>query len=227
MLDVGFSEVLLISVIALVVLGPEKLPRLASQIGRWVGRARAMARQFREQLEQEVNLEEERRTFEAKKPANSVTQAGDQSVGASARTAAVAGQQAYESSQSADTQSTQEPQGASPQDAPSQGTQSTSDTPIGPDPVDFRADTFSHAHPTNEYGANPYTSNGAAESKPSPSEADVAPTQLELAPVNATQPQRTSSGEAYAPSPTHTPADVAADPTTQSDNSGADRHGHA
>jgi len=34
MFDVGFSEVLLIFVIALVVLGPEKLPRLASQVGR-------------------------------------------------------------------------------------------------------------------------------------------------------------------------------------------------
>jgi len=36
------------------VLGPKKLPGAAAQVGRWVGRARAMARQFREQLEQEV-----------------------------------------------------------------------------------------------------------------------------------------------------------------------------
>ena len=36
------------------VLGPEKLPKLANTVGRWVGRARAMARQFREQLEQEA-----------------------------------------------------------------------------------------------------------------------------------------------------------------------------
>jgi sec-independent protein translocase protein TatB len=41
--------------IALVVLGPEKLPRLAATIGRWIGRARNMARQFRDQLEQEAN----------------------------------------------------------------------------------------------------------------------------------------------------------------------------
>jgi Sec-independent protein translocase protein TatA len=38
-----------------VVLGPKKLPPLVQQIGRWVGRARHMARQFHEQLEQEVN----------------------------------------------------------------------------------------------------------------------------------------------------------------------------
>lgn len=54
MFEVGFTEILVISVLALVVLGPEKLPRVAAQIGKWVGRARAMARQFREQLEDEV-----------------------------------------------------------------------------------------------------------------------------------------------------------------------------
>ena len=56
MFEVGFTELLVIFVLALVVLGPEKLPRLAAQVGRWIGRARAMARQFREQLEEEVNV---------------------------------------------------------------------------------------------------------------------------------------------------------------------------
>jgi Tat protein translocase TatB subunit len=55
MFEVGFSELLLICAIALVVLGPEKLPKLARQVGRWVGRARSMARQFREQLEEEAH----------------------------------------------------------------------------------------------------------------------------------------------------------------------------
>ena len=62
MFEVGFSELLLISVIALVVLGPERLPKLVAQVGRWVGKARSMARTFREQLESEVNLEELSRT---------------------------------------------------------------------------------------------------------------------------------------------------------------------
>jgi sec-independent protein translocase protein TatB len=61
MFDIGFSEVLIIFVLALVVLGPEKLPKVAAQVGRWIGRARGMARQFREQLEEEVNLEEVRK----------------------------------------------------------------------------------------------------------------------------------------------------------------------
>ena len=55
MFGIDFSEILVIFGIALVVLGPEKLPRLARTIGRWIGRARAMARQFREQLEQEAD----------------------------------------------------------------------------------------------------------------------------------------------------------------------------
>ena len=59
MLDVGFSEILLTSAIALIVLGPERLPKVARQVGNWVGRARAMARQLSEQLEREVNVAEE------------------------------------------------------------------------------------------------------------------------------------------------------------------------
>lgn len=54
MFEVGFSELLLIMVLALLVLGPQRLPKVVSQVGRWMGRARAMARQFREQLEIEA-----------------------------------------------------------------------------------------------------------------------------------------------------------------------------
>jgi Tat protein translocase TatB subunit len=58
MLDFGFSEILLTSAIALVVLGPERLPKVARQVGNWMGRARAMARQLSEQLEREVSADE-------------------------------------------------------------------------------------------------------------------------------------------------------------------------
>ncbi len=54
MFEVGFTEIVLILGIALVVLGPEKLPRVASEIGRWLGRARAMARQLKVQLDEET-----------------------------------------------------------------------------------------------------------------------------------------------------------------------------
>src|ERR1700704_1712614 len=58
MLDFGFSEILLTSAIALVVLGPERLPKVARQVGNWMGRARAMARQLSEQLDREVSADD-------------------------------------------------------------------------------------------------------------------------------------------------------------------------
>jgi len=58
MFSIDFPEIVIILGVALVVLGPKKLPVAAAKIGRWVGRARTMARQFREQLEQEVSSAE-------------------------------------------------------------------------------------------------------------------------------------------------------------------------
>ncbi|MEZ5497977.1 MAG: Sec-independent protein translocase protein TatB [Steroidobacteraceae bacterium] len=69
MFEVGFSELVLIFVLGLIVLGPQRLPKVASQLGRWFGRARAMARQFRDQLEEEINLEEERAAAKKRAPA--------------------------------------------------------------------------------------------------------------------------------------------------------------
>ncbi|MGH8296873.1 MAG: Sec-independent protein translocase protein TatB, partial [Steroidobacteraceae bacterium] len=60
MFDIGFSEIVVIFVLALIVLGPEKLPRVVREVGRWVGRARAMARQFQEQLEEEIDVDSSR-----------------------------------------------------------------------------------------------------------------------------------------------------------------------
>jgi Tat protein translocase TatB subunit len=57
MFEVGFTEILLIFAIALLVLGPARLPKLAADVGRWAGRARSMARQLRTQLEQEVHFD--------------------------------------------------------------------------------------------------------------------------------------------------------------------------
>ena len=57
MFEVGFSEILLICAIALLVLGPARLPKLVADLGRWAGRARSMARQLRTQLEQETHYD--------------------------------------------------------------------------------------------------------------------------------------------------------------------------
>jgi sec-independent protein translocase protein TatB len=68
MFEVGFTEIILIVGLALLVLGPEKLPGLAEKVGRWTGRARAMARQLRTQLEHEVTMEEMARSRPAPPP---------------------------------------------------------------------------------------------------------------------------------------------------------------
>jgi len=57
MFEVGFTEILLICAIALLVLGPARLPKLVADLGRWAGRARSMARQLRTQLEQETHYD--------------------------------------------------------------------------------------------------------------------------------------------------------------------------
>lgn len=57
-------ELLVILVVALLVLGPERLPKVTRQVGFWVGRARAMASNLRAQFEEEVALEELKRDTE-------------------------------------------------------------------------------------------------------------------------------------------------------------------
>lgn len=55
MFDVSFWELLIIGVIALVVVGPERLPGVLRTVGLWVGRARAAASSLRDEVEREVN----------------------------------------------------------------------------------------------------------------------------------------------------------------------------
>lgn len=61
MFDVGFSELVVIGLVALLVLGPERLPRLARDAGRWVGQVRRTVNRFREEIDREVELGELRR----------------------------------------------------------------------------------------------------------------------------------------------------------------------
>jgi sec-independent protein translocase protein TatB len=63
MFDFSIGKVAILFVLCLVVLGPEKLPKLAAQLGRFAGQARAMARHFRSQLEQEIAAEELKKEF--------------------------------------------------------------------------------------------------------------------------------------------------------------------
>jgi len=58
MFDVGFSEMLVIAVVALLVLGPERLPRAARMAGLWVRRARAQWYSVKAELESELAAED-------------------------------------------------------------------------------------------------------------------------------------------------------------------------
>ncbi|MDY6815964.1 MAG: Sec-independent protein translocase protein TatB [Pseudomonadota bacterium] len=58
MFDIGFLELLICGVIALLVLGPERLPAAARAAGRWVGAARRMVGQFSSELDRQLKAEE-------------------------------------------------------------------------------------------------------------------------------------------------------------------------
>lgn len=73
MLDIGWSEMLIILVVALVVIGPKDLPKVARQVGRWTGKARAMAREFQrsfDDMAREAELEEIKAGLQKMNPAS-------------------------------------------------------------------------------------------------------------------------------------------------------------
>ena len=57
MSGIGGSEFVLLFLIGLLILGPERLPAVARQVGNWVGKARQMTRTLRRQLEEELDAE--------------------------------------------------------------------------------------------------------------------------------------------------------------------------
>lgn len=57
MLDIGFTELLLVALIALVVLGPERLPQAIKTTAYWVGRIRRSFQSVKEELEREIDAD--------------------------------------------------------------------------------------------------------------------------------------------------------------------------
>lgn len=57
MLDIGFTELLLVAVIALVVLGPERLPDAIRTTAYWVGKLRRSFHSVKEELEKEIDAD--------------------------------------------------------------------------------------------------------------------------------------------------------------------------
>lgn len=61
MFDVGFSELMVIGVVALVVVGPEKLPRVARTVGHLLGRMQRHVAEVKADISREIQLDEMRR----------------------------------------------------------------------------------------------------------------------------------------------------------------------
>ncbi len=65
MLDIGWSEMFLIAVVAIVVIGPKELPRALRTVGQWIGKARAMTRDLQNSVNDmiaEAELEDLRKS---------------------------------------------------------------------------------------------------------------------------------------------------------------------
>lgn len=58
MFDIGFWEILLIAVVALLVVGPERLPKLIRVVGLWLGRAQASLQSIRNEINRELRAQE-------------------------------------------------------------------------------------------------------------------------------------------------------------------------
>lgn len=67
MFDIGWSEMMLVIIVMIIVIGPKDLPRVMRTIGNWVGQARAVARHFQDSLEQmaeESGIDDARKEIE-------------------------------------------------------------------------------------------------------------------------------------------------------------------
>jgi sec-independent protein translocase protein TatB len=58
MFDIGFSELMVIGVVALLVIGPEKLPRVARAVGHLLGRAQRYVNDVKSDINREIQLDE-------------------------------------------------------------------------------------------------------------------------------------------------------------------------
>ena len=68
MLDLSWSHIVILLIVALVVVGPKDLPRLMRIIGQWTGKARAMANEFRksfDEMARQSELDELRKEIES------------------------------------------------------------------------------------------------------------------------------------------------------------------
>lgn len=58
MFDIGFSEMFMVLVIALIVIGPERLPGVAKKIGKYIGKAKRSFENVKREVQSELETEE-------------------------------------------------------------------------------------------------------------------------------------------------------------------------
>ena len=63
MFDIGFSELIMIGLVSLLVIGPERLPKVARLAGFWIGKTRNMVASVKAEIKQELQAEELRQIF--------------------------------------------------------------------------------------------------------------------------------------------------------------------
>lgn len=64
MFDVGFSELLMVGLVSLLVIGPERLPKAARIAGFWLGKARSTMAHVKAEIRQELHAEEMRQLLQ-------------------------------------------------------------------------------------------------------------------------------------------------------------------
>lgn len=95
MFDFSFGELAIIGVVALVVLGPEKLPKVARTAGHLLGRARSYANQVKSDIDREVQMDELRKLQQEAQAAARSFETAVNDVGRSVESEASAAQQAF------------------------------------------------------------------------------------------------------------------------------------
>jgi sec-independent protein translocase protein TatB len=91
MFDIGFSELLVIATVALIVMGPERLPQTVRSISLWIGRFKQMLASARKDFEEEVGMDDIRQQLHNEKIMRELSQTKEdlqQTLDASAREAA-------------------------------------------------------------------------------------------------------------------------------------------
>ncbi|MDD2770094.1 MAG: Sec-independent protein translocase protein TatB [Methylococcus sp.] len=69
MFDIGFTEMLLVGLIALLAFGPERLPKVARETAYWIRKARRTLASVRAEIEQEMELQELKQSMQELKSA--------------------------------------------------------------------------------------------------------------------------------------------------------------